>query len=56
MELYTKNSFHKLKSLANKGIEVIGYDINENFIEICKRKYPKYTFIKKDIKPNLVII
>ena len=22
----------------------VGYDINENFIEICKRKYPKYTF------------
>lgn len=27
----------------------VGYDINENFIEICKRKYPKYIFKKKDM-------
>ena len=36
--------------LAKKGLEVVGYDISKEFINLAKKRYPKYKFTVKDMR------
>jgi SAM-dependent methyltransferase len=42
-------AFHQYLTLHNHDVWYVGADINKNFIDLCKQKYPKTDFTQIDI-------